>query len=57
MNMTGGYRVARLYLGKQYISFKLQELPYLTYIFFARILNLEKMKGVGRDGFRAFATP
>jgi hypothetical protein len=35
MNTAGGYRVARVSVGKQrYIFFKLHELKYLSYIFF-----------------------
>jgi hypothetical protein len=34
MNTAGGYRVARVSVGKQYIFFKLRELKYLSYIFF-----------------------
>jgi len=34
MNTCGGYRVARVSVGKQYIFFKLHELRYLSYIFF-----------------------
>jgi hypothetical protein len=34
MNTTGSYRVARMYLGKQFIECKLHELRYLSYIFF-----------------------
>jgi hypothetical protein len=33
-NMAGGNRVARVYLGKQYMECKLHELRYLRYIFF-----------------------
>jgi hypothetical protein len=34
MNTTGSYRVARVYLGRQYAECKLHELRYLSYIFF-----------------------
>jgi hypothetical protein len=34
MNTAGGYRVAMVSLGKQYIFFKLHEQKYLSYIFF-----------------------
>ena len=34
MKSTGTYRVARVYLGTRYISFKVHELRYLSYIFF-----------------------
>lgn len=34
MNTTGSYRVARVYLGKQYMSFTLAELRQLSYIMF-----------------------
>jgi hypothetical protein len=34
MNTAGGYRVARVSVGKQYIFFKLHELKYLSFIFF-----------------------
>ena len=34
MNTTGSYRVARVYLGKQYLAFKLAELRQLSYIMF-----------------------
>jgi hypothetical protein len=33
-NSAGGYRFARMYLGKQYLEFKLYELRYLSYTFF-----------------------
>jgi len=32
MNTTGSYRVARVYLGKQYLSFTYEELLNLAYI-------------------------
>jgi len=32
MNTTGSYRVARVYLGKQYMTFTYEELRYLAYI-------------------------
>jgi hypothetical protein len=34
MNTTGSYRVARVYLGRQYMECKLHEIRYLCYIFF-----------------------
>jgi hypothetical protein len=34
MDTTGSYRVAQIYLGKQYAECKLHELRYLSYIFF-----------------------
>jgi hypothetical protein len=34
MNTTGNYRVAKVYLGKQFHECKLHELRYLSYIFF-----------------------
>jgi hypothetical protein len=34
MNTTGNYRVAWVYLGRQYMECKLRELRYLSYIFF-----------------------
>jgi hypothetical protein len=34
MNTAVGYRVARVSLGRQFISFKLNDLTYLSYIFF-----------------------
>jgi hypothetical protein len=34
MNTAGGCRVARVYLGKQFLECKLHELRYLSYIFF-----------------------
>ena len=33
MNTAGGYHVARVSVGKRYITFKLHELRYLFYIF------------------------
>jgi len=34
MNMTGTYRIARAYLGKQYLSFTYVELRNLAYILY-----------------------
>ena len=34
MNTTGSYRVARVYLGKQYLTFTFEELGYLAYIIY-----------------------
>jgi len=34
MNTTGSYRIARVYLGKQYLSFTYGELCYLAYIMY-----------------------
>jgi hypothetical protein len=34
MNTTGSYRVAQVYLGRQYMECKFHELRYLSYIFF-----------------------
>jgi hypothetical protein len=34
MNTTGSYKVARVYLGKQYMSFTLDELRHLSYIMY-----------------------
>ena len=34
MNTAGGYRVARVHLGKKWILIKIHELRYLSYIFF-----------------------
>ena len=34
MNTIGSYRVARVYLGKQYLSFTYKELRNLTYIMY-----------------------
>jgi hypothetical protein len=33
MNTTGNYRVARIYIDKKWMAFKLEELRYLSYIF------------------------
>jgi len=40
MNSTGSFRVARVYLGKQFISFQLNELRHLSYILFMVIDRL-----------------
>jgi len=40
MNSTGSVRFARVYLGKQFISFKLKELRHLSYILFMVINQL-----------------
>ena len=42
MNSTGSFRVARVTLGKQYISFKLHELRHLSYILFMVISQLTR---------------
>jgi len=34
MNTTGSYRIARVYLGKQYLSFTYEELRNLAYIMY-----------------------
>jgi hypothetical protein len=33
MNTAGSYRVARMYIDKKWMAFKLEELRYLSYIF------------------------
>jgi len=42
MNSTGSFRVARVYLGKQYIAFRLDELRHLSYILFMVINQLNR---------------
>jgi hypothetical protein len=42
MNSTGSFRVARVYLGKQYISFRLDLLRHLSFILFMVINQLTR---------------